>query len=180
MKTYVCSALVVLFIGLLSFQGHAQAGSDTGQIDATATVVPQLTVSGVDNMRFPNLLSSGGTNLVIAATDARAGSFTISTGANNAGVDLTFTLPTQLDPVSSDGTPTPIGVSAFMALTNIVNSQTGAPFGVTSGNPTASTLNASGELFVWLGGTLNINTPPPGGYDQGSYSATITLSVDYN
>lgn len=167
-----------LLVGLfMSSAAFAQTGgNDT--ITATTQVVTAITVTGVDNLQFGSILASPAGNTAIAPTSASAGSFDISGGVASLGVDLTFTLPTQLDSTTPDGSPTPITItfSGTDAGRNIVDTQ-GGQTAFDPNSTHSTTLNGSGGLFIWLGGTIT-NAGAP--FDLGTYNGTVTLAVDYN
>ena len=165
-----------LFISSAAFAQGVTGDSDN--ISATTNVVTAITVAGVDDLQFGNILTTPGADVIVANTSANAGSFDISGGVAGATVDLTFTLPSTLTASAPDGDPTPITIifSATDASRNTADVQGGA----TNFDPSSTestVLSGSGALFVWLGGTLDTDS---GTFDADSYSATITLAVDYN
>ena len=84
----VFSALTAVTLSLGTASLHAQSAS----IQATATVLSAITVTGT-NLAFGNV--TPGVNKTVAITDAGAGLFTVTKAAATS-VALTFTLPTNL------------------------------------------------------------------------------------
>jgi hypothetical protein len=143
------------------------ASAQQASILAQATVQTPLTVTGVSNLDFGNVFP--GVNPTVLLTDAGAGHFQLA-GVLNAEVDVSFSsLPATL----------------VSGLNNIAISYTGGwnpaanPAGATAFVPSAGLTErldaATGELHVYLGGSLTV----PGNQAAGLYQATITLDAAY-
>lgn len=144
--------------------------SQTTNINATATVYAPLSLTTVRDLDFGGV--AVGDSKTITNDLGTAGLVEIN-GPTAVDVDISFTLPTNL----SDGTNNlPVSFSATSAGFNTVNNTTG----ITDFDPslvtTTSTDATSGDLFVFIGGTITAGASQ----QTGSYTGTITLSVAYN
>lgn len=149
----------------------AQAQPNNADITASAQVLRPLTVQNQVDLDFGNVFP--GVDKSVAIADATAGEWYV-TGATSAEVDMSFTLPANLSDGGGNNLPIAFGASdgAYDAGNNKGSSTAFDPAaGATanlSGDPT-------GELWVWIGGTVQpaVNQP------QGLYTGTITLTVNY-
>jgi hypothetical protein len=157
-KSLQLALLVTALTAARTIEGGAQT---SGSINATATVLSALSVTGTD-LAFGNVAPTQ-TKAVAAAS---GGTFTV-TGSNSAPVSLSFTLPASLGPNVSIGT--------WTGLSNTVNDPGTASALTVSGAAQSRTLSSSGSLYVWVGATLTTASATPG-----SYSAPVTLTVSYN
>lgn len=150
--------------------GAASALAVTGDIQATANVLTPLSVT--NNLRdlefgdvFPGLSKS------IAYDAATSGKWRVD-GELGKEVDITFALPANL---VSGGNSLPIAFGANDAAWSTVDVVGGA----TTFDPAAGATEfldaASGEMYVWIGGTVNPAPTQAGGF----YQATITMDVVY-
>lgn len=162
-RTITALALTAAVLAVAPQQAEAQAS-----VNATATVATALTVSAGNDLDF-QLVVPGFTKTVLVS-DATAGSFTLAGGAG-AEVAMTFTaLPANLD--DGGGNLLPI------SYTGVHNTANDAVAGATSFTPSAgatTNLSGIGDLFVFLGGTVNAAASPP----AGTYTGTVTLSAAY-
>jgi len=164
MKKLLAGSAMVLALAATANQVQAQ----TAQIGARATVQQALTISATDSLLFGAVFP--GTTRTVLATDAASGSWTLA-GAANAEVTLTFTLPANL---VSGANNLPVTFGATAAGYNVLNSRAGQ----STFNPTAVQTtrlhNASGNLYVFIGGSVSPVAQP-----AGSYTAAITLATAY-
>jgi len=162
MKKILASALVLV---LAANVAQAQSAS----ITASATVQQALTILAVDNLAFGNAFP--GTTNAVLPSDANSGSWSL-TGAANAEVTLTWTLPANLQDASLNNLPITFGATA--AGYNVANSRAG----LTLVNPAAvatTRLDATtGNLYVFIGGSVSPTTQP-----AGAYSGSIQLATAY-
>lgn len=169
MKLLTFLGTLVLLV-LLCSPGQAQ---ESGTIQATASVVASLTVTGSNNLQFGSV-TPGTPKSVDKATAGSAGEWTI-TGTASAEVTLDFTLPTEL----TDGAAATMPISFSTTDASYEDGSGGgqaAPAGVI--NPAVvSTLNLSGagDMTVWIGGSVNPGIAQTGG----NYSGDIVLTVTY-
>ncbi|HEX6090459.1 MAG TPA: DUF4402 domain-containing protein [Gemmatimonadales bacterium] len=136
-------------------------------IDATATVLAALSVTGDADLAFGNIAPSQ--SKVVAA--ASGGHFAIS-GATGASVSFRFnSLPANLQIAG-------LTLSAWTGLHRNTNVSGGATaFTPTAGVSESVTLDAgTGSYFVWIGATLTAG----GVVAPGNYTQPITLEVFYN
>ncbi len=145
----------------------AVAAAQSATIQATATVVTPLVVTGTQGLAFGNVFQ--GVDKSIAFGDAGSGRFSV-TGFNNSQVALTFTLPSNLTSGSNN-----LAINNWDVRVNGTNAAAGATaLSVVSGTPVNTTLT-SGNLFVFVGGRVQ----PTASQNAGSYSGTITLAAAY-
>lgn len=150
---------------LLSLATAAQAQS--ANINATAVVYQAMTVTGARALDFGNVFPGVAKSIAVAA--ATSGRFDL-TGQASANVNLTFTLPTNL---TSGANNLPIGT--WTGCTNATNTTTGCTTFTPSGSATASAFSGTGNLFVWVGGTVT----PAANQAAGTYNGTVTLTAAY-
>ncbi len=146
--------------------GASALQAQNATISVTATVLSQLTAAAGNPLAFGNV--TPGVAKTVAAAAAAAGSFNL-TGQNNQGVQVSFTLPTNL---TSGANTLPIGT--WTGLYNTVNTQAGTAFTPSAGGQNA-TLSGAGRLFLWLGATVT----PAAAQTAGSYTGTVVLNVVY-
>jgi len=155
-------------LAVLATSGTAMAV--TGDITATATVLQPLSVTNnLRDLDFGNVFP--GVPASVLYSDATSGKWQVN-GIAGAEVDLTFTLPATL---TSGPNNMAIGFAAGDAAwhdADLVGS-------ATSFDPTVGAtedLNAAtGDMFVWIGGTVS----PAGNQVAGVYTGTITLDATY-
>ena len=156
-----------LAVGLSLGAGALQAQTNSANINATATVLAALTVTGASDLQFGNV--TPGVNKTVAIADAGAGRFDI-TKAATSGVALSFTLPANL---TSGANTLPIG-----SWTGGWNTST-TPAGATSFTPSASatntTVTAGTAISVYVGATV----APAAAQTAGAYTGVVTMSAVY-
>jgi hypothetical protein len=150
----------------LSFGAAAVEAQTSANIQATATVLSAVTVTGIQDLQFGNV--TPGVNKTVAIADAGAGRFDVTKAASQ-GLTLSFTLPTDL----SDGTNNlPIGT--WTAGWNTSATPAGANgFDPVAGTNTVATPGTG--ITVYVGATVS----PAGAQVAGSYSGTVTMSAIY-
>lgn len=158
---------LILTLALVAMGSAAYA--QTGTIDANATVQAPLTVAGVDDIEFGDVLP--GVNKTIARTVAEAGSFTV-TGQASTPVYLNFDLPTNLISGLNNLAIVFSATSAGVGTTNVQGDANAAD----PNSEVNATLSAGGELWVWLGAEVQ----PTITQVAGAYTAEITLTVTYD
>ena len=150
---------------LLSLATAAQ--SQSANITATAVVYQAMTVTGARALDFGNVFPGVAKSIAVAA--ATSGRFDL-TGQASANVNLTFTLPTNL---TSGANNLPIGT--WTGCTNATNTTTGCTTFTPSGTATPTAFSGTGNLFVWVGGTVT----PAANQAAGTYNGTVTLTAAY-
>lgn len=157
------SAVVAALLSL----GATAAMAQSANINATATVLQAMTVTGALPLDFGTVFPGVAKSVGVAA--ATAGRFDL-TGQSSANVNLTFTLPTNL----TTGVNTlPIGT--WTGCTNAINTAAGCTAFTPSAAPTASAFSGAGALFVFVGGTVT----PGAAQAAGTYTGTVTLTAAY-
>jgi hypothetical protein len=159
--------LVIGGFALAAAAPTTASAQQSASILAQATVQTPLTVSGLNDLDFGNVFP--GVNATVLLTDAGAGHFQIA-GVLNAEVDVSFSaLPATL---TNGGNSMPISYTG--GWNTAANPGTATAFVPASGL-TERLDAASGELHVYLGGTLTVASNQAAGL----YQATITLDAAY-
>lgn len=153
-------------LGILSLAGTAAAQSNSGSIQATANVLAPINVTAGNTLDFGSVLP--GVNKTIAPTDGTAGTFSL-TGAASTPVNMTFTLPVNL---VNGGNNLPI--TSWAGETRPTAAGAPTPF-TPSGAASTATTSAAGQLFIFLGATVQ----PTVAQAAGVYTGTITMTVVY-
>jgi hypothetical protein len=149
---------------------QAQA-QESGSLQAIATVLPALTVTGITDLNFGNV-TPGTPVTVDKASVGDAGEFSV-TGSPGVEITFDFMLPDSLRTGAGDAMDI-----VFITTDASYDDGTGggqiAPAAVI--NPLVTeTLNigAGGSVSVWIGGRVEPGVSQTGG----SYSGTVTLTV---
>lgn len=158
MKNLILVAVLLLTVSALSF-GQTSAS-------VTATVNAVLTVVSTNDLTIGNVTK--GTVKTILSTDAAAAAFTIS-GEPATVTDITVAFPANLTSGVNN-----LPFTGQIPVYNSSFSQVGttALAGLTSGS---ATTNASGDVYLWIGGGVNA----PLAQASGNYTGTINVSVAY-
>ena len=160
-KICFLSSILLTFVPFAFGQSSA-----SGNVNVTATVLQGLTVTGTKGLDFGIQTPSDGT-VSIASTNASAGLFTIS-GNPGSSVTVSFTPPANLANGGND-----ITFTADTPVHNTSNTQGSATaFSTTSGGTV--TLDAStGNLYVWIGGSIDVSSAATGLTYTGTYTTTV-------
>jgi hypothetical protein len=164
MRTSLKCVLAIVASAVTASPAAAQLSDN---IDATATVLAALTVTGDANLAFGNIAPSQ--SKIVGA--ASGGHFAIS-GATGSSVSFRFnSLPATLQIAG-------LTLSSWTGLHRNTNVSAGATaFTPTAGVSESVTLDATtGGYFVWIGATLTAG----GVVVPGNYTEPITLEVFYN
>ena len=155
----------LVIAGLL--MGANLLNAQSASINATATVLSPITVTAGAALAFGNV--TPGVAKTVLASSAAAGTFSL-TGQASQGIQIAFTLPTNL---TSGANNLPIGT--WTGLFNSANNQgTGTAF-TPSAAATNGTTSATGNFFVWVGGTVT----PAAAQVAGAYTGNVTMNVVY-
>jgi hypothetical protein len=160
------TVLSAVLAASLSF-GAASLQAQSATIQATATVLSAITVTGTD-LQFGSV--TPGVNKTIAITDGGAGLFTVTKAAATS-VALTFTLPAIL--TGPAAATMPIG-SWTGGWNNTANNAAGATTFTPSAVP-ATVPSGGANLWVWVGGTVS----PAGAQTAGAYTGSVSMQVVY-
>lgn len=166
MRTY-SKVLACLLVAALCAPLPARAQTQTASIQATATVMQPINVTGAVNLAFGNVFP--GIAKTIAVSVAGAGRFD-ATGQASAPVLVSFVLPTNL---TSGANNLPIGT--WTGHRNTVNNPTTGTNFTPSAATTAATFSATGQLFVFVGATVT----PATNQAAGAYTGSIQITVTY-
>jgi hypothetical protein len=165
---------ILYLVLILLFSAGILQAQESAAIQARATVIPAIVITDEHDLIFGTVLPN--IDKTVDKTDIGfAGEWYIQ-GNNGAEVSLDFTLPDSLLHTDS---------SAFMRIdfSNIDASyddgsgggQTAPVADINPHGPSAMDLGATGELTVWIGGTVRPTLTQTGG----DYTADIILTVQY-
>ena len=156
------AAAVVLSVATSPNQAHAQAS-----ITATATVSTALTVTAGNDLDFQLVIP--GFMKTVAVSDATAGTFSMIGGAG-AEVAISFTsLPANL----TDGLNLlPI---AYTGVHNTVADPVAGATAFTPSSGATTNLSGLGELYWYVGGTVDATAQ----FISGTYTGTVTMTGAY-
>lgn len=170
-------AMFALFATGALAQGQAS-------ISATANVVTDVTLTGVQSLDFGTLTDGdvdAGVTVALSAAATDLGKFQMTSLTNGQAVVFSLSAPSVLTPTASPD------LSGGIAQDDIPFTAT-ATYTETDGSPGAGTDDFSGgtlsktvgatTAYVYVGGSLNSGATA-GNY-QGQYSGDITLSVYYD
>ena len=143
-------------------------------IAANANVQAQLTVTGEQDLNF-GTVTPGNTSAIGVGDATNAGQYTLS--GNGGQIDISFTFgnggnlvgPGNDIAIVFDNTSAAWGADASSPTNQFDPTGTGTTTSALSADP-------NNELWVFIGGTINV----PTGQTAGSYSETITLTATYN
>jgi hypothetical protein len=144
------------------------AAKAQASITATATVASALTLTPGNDLDFQLVIP--GFTKTVAVTDATAGTFSITGGA---GAEVNFSFSTLDNPLTDGG-----GNNLPITYTGVHNTVNNAGAGATAFTPSAgatTNLSGLGELYIFLGGTVDATLSPP----NGTYTGTVTLTAAY-
>lgn len=145
----------------------ATVQAQSASIQATATVVTPLVVTGSAPLAFGNVFQ--GVTKTVLHSDATSGRLSI-TGFGTSQVAMTFTLPATL----ASGANT-LAINTYDIRVNGTNTPTGASaLTVVSGTPVNANLVAN-NLFVFVGARVQ----PTAAQAAGTYTGTIVLAAAY-
>jgi len=149
--------------------GISSVQAQSATVQALATVLAPITVSGARNLDFGNVFPA--VNKTIGVTAATSGRFD-ATGTILANVDISFTLPANLVSAANNlaintwtGCWNPTANSAAVACTAFTP----------SGSATSVNFGAAGNLWVFVGATV----APTAGQAPGSYSGNVQMTLTY-
>ena len=154
--------LTVLIIFAVVFTARAQS-TDSESATVSATVIASLSLAKDQNLAFGQVTQNAASTVQV--TDAGAVKFTV-TGEPNKNITFTLTSPANLTS----------GINNLPYADDVQYNTSDAP-GTANALNTGATiaLNGSGNLYVYLGGTVTAGVAQA----TGAYSGTFTVQVDY-
>lgn len=156
---------VLIAAALLAIPAVASAQSANATINAR--VYKALTVTATQaTLDLGIAIQGAGTTLTVQPTAAGAAAFAIN---GQAATAITVTEPASATLANGAATLT------FNPLW--AHGATSTQASQTAGAITGATLNATGDYYVWLGGS--VNTTAVTAAQTGTFTGTITLSVSY-
>lgn len=163
------SLIKYIFVLLLITGITTTASAQQADIAANATVDANVDLSSGDDLNFGNI--TAGTPSTVSPGDAAAGTFSVSGNVGN--VDLSFTLPSELNG-SVDNLPISFGGSSASWGDNAYDSNN--DFDPNDGTSVNLLQQTDRDITVFIGGTVD----PSANQAAGSYSGTVTLTATYN
>jgi hypothetical protein len=160
------SALILALSGMALATLMTPTAARAQTIQATATVDLALTLTPGTDLDF-QLVIPGFTKTVLE-TDATAGTFQIA-GGN--GLEVAFSFSTLDNPLTFGANNLPISYTGVHNTAN--DAATGTIFDPTLGATTL--LSGTGDLYIFLGGTVDALAAPP----SGTYTGNVTLTAAY-
>jgi hypothetical protein len=168
-----------LMMGAAVMVAATTAQAQTGTVNVSASVVTPITFTNVRDLTFTNVFP-GQAAKVVAASDAGSGGIRIN-GLTNAQVAVSAgSMSSTLTCASCTGTgPNSLTLSVDGAAR--VNNASAAPTGAGSSAFTLATsaantnLNAAGQLWLYIGGSV----AAAANQQAGSYTGSISLNVSY-
>jgi allantoicase len=154
--------LTILLVMTTVSEAYAQS-SDSESATVSATVIASLSLAKDQNLAFGDVTQNAASTVQV--TDAGAVKFTI-TGEPSKNITFTLTSPANLTN----------GGNNLTYADDVQYNTSDAPgtaIALTDGATIA--LNGSGNLYVYLGGTVTAGV----GQVTGAYSGTFTVQVDY-
>jgi len=181
-KTFILIGIIGILIGITGMANAAPA-SDT--ITATATIqTATITLTPVDDLNFGTIIHAGPATILVEATAATdngpqvdSGDAIITTGTGQRGqfdvsspVDATVDVSYAIDDGAGNSDQIVSGVNTMvLTAASIGANSTGGT------NPTTLALTASQTTPIYVGGLLQVGA----GQAEGTYTGTITVTVDY-
>ena len=157
MKNLIYVAVLLLIVSSLSF-GQASA-------NVTVKVDAALTIFKINDLALGTVVR--GNPVTVLSTDAAAASFII-TGIEDHATTITV-VPS---PTLTNGTSTMPFIAAI-PITNTKNDQVNGATPLTATTGGSATTNDVGNLWLWIGGGVNVGTSQ----QSGNYTGTIQVSV---
>lgn len=153
---------IALALSLTASAARGQA-TDSESATITATVIAALSVAKDQNMAFGEVTQNASSTIQV--TDANAVKFTVD-GEPNKNITFTLTSPANL---TNGANNLPFADDVQYHTSDAPGSASALTDGATIA------LNATGDLYIYLGGTVTAGV----GQTTGAYSGTFTLQVDY-
>jgi hypothetical protein len=165
---------VLAMTALLFMMVSVSWAQESATIQALATVVSTLHITGITNLNF-GTVTLGINKSVNKNVTGQAGQWDI-TGNPSSEINLDFTLPTQLRTTDSLATMNISFSNTDASYDDGSGGGQSAPVGVLNPNgPSTHNLGIGGLMSVWIGGTVH----PSISQTAGDYAADIILTVAY-
>jgi len=166
--------LSTLLVILILFATPVIQAQESATVQATATVMAALTVTGTNDLNFGNV--TPGTPKSVDKTDVgNAGEWSISSSLG-AEVQIDFTLPDSLR--SATAAMDIIFLSTDASYEDGTGGGQASPAGTLNPSVTnTQNLNATdGSMTIWIGGQVDPIVSQSGGSYSGDIEVTITLT----
>jgi hypothetical protein len=176
-KSFQHAALVSAVAALAAF-GASNSFAASTSANSTATVIEPMEITKTNDLVFGQFARGAGGEVTVSTSNARTTDNTILSASGAIPKAAVFTVAGADDAGFSVGiTNTPLtdgdGVET-MALSTFSDIDAGDK--VDGGDVTAGTLSETGELTIYLGGTLTVASDQTAGV----YTGTVTTTVQYN
>jgi len=170
-KKCLSALLMIMLISILSADTCAQ---ESAAIQALATVLPAISITGEHDLLFGTVLPDVDKS-VDKADGGAAGSWHIQ-GTSGAEISLDFTLPNDLYTSDSSATMTITFTDTDASYDDETGGGQSAPAGtIDPRGINMLDLGATGQMDVWIGGTVEPTLTQTGG----DYAADVILTVTY-
>ncbi len=175
MKTLKILFAAFIFVGFATaaMADDPTTQDDTGEIDATATVLQAMNVIGEQDLTFGDV--SPGVNKTVDWDDADNGGIFIIQAGSGASIQYNIT---TIDNLSSDedGSTAELSIDGYDGNWGEDNVTENATNELSFGSDETITVPGTSEIYVFFGATVN----PTNDQEAGSYSGEITLTAEYN
>jgi len=163
--------LLQLTLALLITAGMTTIAN--AQIDATATVESNVSITEGSNLDFGTL--AAGANSTVAVGDATAGTFQVT--GNGGQLDLSFSFANGGNLTNPDGADIAINFDNSSAAWDNESTSQSNTFNPTTGTTTtALSADSDNTIHVFIGGSIDAAA----NQTAGNYSEEITLTASYN
>lgn len=167
---------LLAFVALFAIAAQAQTNTDN--ITASAVVQATITVTANENLDF-GTFADGATSTqdLTTANVANLGLFTISGQSSGANIDFILNTPTILTAAGAFDDLPYAATATVTGTSGDVNGGSDYTLDGSGDGTVGVTGAAATDYYVYVGGTVDASL---GGADySGSYSGTITLTVNY-
>jgi len=162
---YTATRVTILALALVAAGAATVQAQNNATVNVTAAVQQPITVTAANPLDFGTVFPGVPKGVTLAS--GSAGRFTV-TGQGSAPVSLSFVVPANLTFGVSNTLPI-----TFIGSWNGINDPAG--FGVVFAGATAATFSGTGNLYVFVGGTVT----PSVSQAAGAYVGTVQMTVVY-
>lgn len=163
--------LLILFSSLIPLSAFGQSKTSPAQenisISVSAQILNSIEIATIQNMSLRNARPSEGVATINPANDVNAGQMK-ATGQANANVRISYIPDKKLIHVSGKNSLT----FYYNVAISKENSQSASQLINSEGQ--SYQLNENGELFIWVGGRVDLTNAQPG-----SYLGEFTIQIEY-
>lgn len=166
MRTLLFCLLFLIVFGLKTTAGQTSNGNVLS-IRISAEVSSAVKVITIQNIRFDDVRPSENIIKISPLRESNAG-FMKAIGKPNSQVRISF--PQQKTIYRTDGS----GSLIFDYVVGVNNQSEQASADILQNEGKVFTLNENGELYIWVGGRVDISNATPG-----LYTGSFKLKIEY-